>query len=40
MENELTIFVLWAYDATTALAMAIEKAGTTDFGFQKLQASA
>ncbi|GLT47978.1 hypothetical protein SLA2020_216250 [Shorea laevis] len=30
---ELEIFGLWAYDATFALAMAVEKLGTTNFSF-------
>ncbi|XWS31183.1 hypothetical protein CRYUN_Cryun23aG0055500 [Craigia yunnanensis] len=32
---ELNILGLWAYDATFALAMAIEKAGTSNFHFNK-----
>ncbi|KAF9662000.1 hypothetical protein SADUNF_Sadunf18G0007700 [Salix dunnii] len=31
----LNIFGLWAYDAATALALAVEKAGTGNLGFQK-----
>ncbi|KAL4319274.1 hypothetical protein GQ457_18G003300 [Hibiscus cannabinus] len=30
---ELNIFGLWAYDATFSLAMAVEKAGTANIGF-------
>ncbi|XVF48219.1 hypothetical protein PTKIN_Ptkin03bG0172300 [Pterospermum kingtungense] len=37
---ELNIFGLWAYDATFALAMAIEKAGTANLGFNKTNISA
>nr|XP_023919109.1 glutamate receptor 2.3-like [Quercus suber] len=36
---ELTVIGLWAYDAASALAMAVEKAGTTNFYFQKTNAS-
>ncbi|KAF3954700.1 hypothetical protein CMV_019985 [Castanea mollissima] len=36
---ELTVIGLWAYDAASALAMAIEKVGTTNFYFQKTNAS-
>ncbi|XVF48217.1 hypothetical protein PTKIN_Ptkin03bG0172100 [Pterospermum kingtungense] len=32
---ELNIFGLWAYDATFALALAVEKAGTANLGFNK-----
>lgn len=35
LDAQLNIFGLWAYDATTALAMAIEKVGTTNFRFHK-----
>ncbi|KAG5225116.1 glutamate receptor [Salix suchowensis] len=35
IDAELNIYGLWAYDATKALAMAVEKAGATNFGFQK-----
>ncbi|KAI4323954.1 hypothetical protein L6164_023535 [Bauhinia variegata] len=31
---ELNVYCLWAYDAVTALAMAVEKAGVKEFGFQ------
>ncbi|KAA8521442.1 hypothetical protein F0562_012105 [Nyssa sinensis] len=31
----MNIFGLWAYDATTALAMAVEKVGATNTGFRK-----
>ncbi|XP_044462895.1 glutamate receptor 2.8-like [Mangifera indica] len=33
VDAQLSIFGLLAYDATMALAMAVEKAGTTSFGF-------
>ncbi|CAK7354102.1 unnamed protein product [Dovyalis caffra] len=39
IDADLNIYGLWAYDATTALAMAVEKAGTTNFGFQKANVS-
>ncbi|CAK7354114.1 unnamed protein product [Dovyalis caffra] len=39
IDADLNIDGLWAYDATTALAMAVEKAGTTNFGFQKANVS-
>ncbi|RVW72750.1 Glutamate receptor 2.7 [Vitis vinifera] len=32
---ELNIFGLWAYDAASGLAMAVEKLGPTNFSFQK-----
>ncbi|KAL6345739.1 hypothetical protein AAG906_017483 [Vitis piasezkii] len=32
---ELNIFGLWAYDAASGLAMAVEKLGATNFSFQK-----
>ncbi|TQD85476.1 hypothetical protein C1H46_028943 [Malus baccata] len=32
---KLDVFGLWAYDAAWALAMAVEKVGTTNFRFQK-----
>lgn len=35
----LNIFGLWAYDAATALALAVEKAGTGNLGFQKANVS-
>ncbi|CAK7354082.1 unnamed protein product [Dovyalis caffra] len=35
VDTDLNIFGLWAYDAATALALAVEKAGTTNSGFQK-----
>ncbi|KAI4323969.1 hypothetical protein L6164_023538 [Bauhinia variegata] len=35
IRRELNIFCLWAYDAVTALAMAVERAGIKEFGFQK-----
>uniref|UniRef100_F6H9F3 Receptor ligand binding region domain-containing protein n=1 Tax=Vitis vinifera TaxID=29760 RepID=F6H9F3_VITVI len=36
---ELNIFGLWAYDAASGLAMAIEKLGATNFSFQKSNTS-
>ena len=36
---ELDVIGLWAYDATSALARAIEKAWTTNFGFEKTTTS-
>ncbi|KAJ8758543.1 hypothetical protein K2173_000264 [Erythroxylum novogranatense] len=35
VDADLNVYGLWAYDAITALAMAVEKAGTTNLGFQK-----
>ncbi|KAG5225122.1 glutamate receptor [Salix suchowensis] len=35
----LNILGLWAYDAATALALAVEKAGTGNLGFQKANVS-
>ncbi|XP_062001244.1 glutamate receptor 2.1-like [Rosa rugosa] len=35
LDAELDVYGLLAYDAAFALAMAIEKVGTTSFGFQK-----
>ncbi|KAK8523487.1 hypothetical protein V6N13_113430 [Hibiscus sabdariffa] len=32
---EMNMFGLWAYDATFALAMAVEKAGIAKLGFDK-----
>ncbi|KAJ8758693.1 hypothetical protein K2173_000414 [Erythroxylum novogranatense] len=32
---DLNVYGFWAYDATTALAIAVEKAGTINLGFQK-----
>lgn len=32
---ELNVFGLWAYDSAIALAMAMERAGVTNLGFQK-----
>ncbi|KAJ1382505.1 Solute-binding protein family 3/N-terminal domain of MltF [Sesbania bispinosa] len=32
-DTNLNVFGIWAYDTTTALAMAVEKVGTTNFGF-------
>ncbi|GLU01189.1 hypothetical protein SLE2022_185110 [Rubroshorea leprosula] len=37
---DLDIFGLWAYDATFALAMAVEKLGTTNFNFDVSNANA
>ncbi|KAF9661998.1 hypothetical protein SADUNF_Sadunf18G0007500 [Salix dunnii] len=39
IDAELNIYGLWAYDATKALAMAVEKAGATNFGFRKANVS-
>ncbi|XP_034928287.2 glutamate receptor 2.8 [Populus alba] len=39
VDAELNIFGLWAYDAATALALAVEKAGTANLGFQKTNVS-
>ena len=39
LNAELTVIGLWAYDAASALAMAVEKVGTTNFYFQKTNAS-
>ncbi|KAJ9167613.1 hypothetical protein P3X46_019230 [Hevea brasiliensis] len=39
VDGELNIYGLQAYDAATALAMAIEKAGTANIGFQKANVS-
>jgi ionotropic glutamate receptor len=39
VDAELNIFGLWAYDAATALALAVEKAGTANLGFQKANVS-
>ncbi|XP_057467334.1 glutamate receptor 2.3-like [Actinidia eriantha] len=36
---ELDVFGLWAYDAATALAMAVESVGITNSGFQKANIS-
>ncbi|KAJ1380975.1 Receptor, ligand binding region [Sesbania bispinosa] len=33
VDTNLNVFGIWAYDTTTALAMAVEKVGTTNFGF-------
>ncbi|XP_054813511.1 glutamate receptor 2.7-like [Prosopis cineraria] len=35
VDTHLNVFGLWAYDATTALAMAVEKVGITKHGFLK-----
>ncbi|KAK7311929.1 hypothetical protein RJT34_10405 [Clitoria ternatea] len=34
IDTNLSVFGIWAYDATTALAMAVEKVGATNFDFQ------
>ncbi|KAJ7958442.1 Glutamate receptor [Quillaja saponaria] len=39
IDAQLNVFGLWAYDATTALAMAIEKVGSTNYVFQMKNAS-
>ncbi|KAJ7958450.1 Glutamate receptor [Quillaja saponaria] len=39
VDEQLNVFGLWAYDATTAPAVAIEKVGGTNFGFQMKNAS-
>ncbi|KAF2323738.1 hypothetical protein GH714_036774 [Hevea brasiliensis] len=39
VDAELNIYGLWAYDAAMALAMAIEEAGTTHFGFKRANVS-
>ncbi|KAI9377955.1 hypothetical protein POPTR_018G012600v4 [Populus trichocarpa] len=39
VDADLNIFGLWAYDAVTALALAVEKAGTANLGFQKANVS-
>ncbi|CAA7015271.1 unnamed protein product [Microthlaspi erraticum] len=36
--SDLSVYGLWAYDATTALALAIEEAGTSDLTFVKTDA--
>ncbi|GMY29121.1 glutamate receptor 2.8-like [Fagus crenata] len=36
---ELNVIGLWAYDAVSALARAVEIVGTTNFGFEKTDAS-
>ncbi|XP_033145546.1 glutamate receptor 2.1-like [Brassica rapa] len=36
--SDLSVYGLWAYDATTALALAIEEAGTSNFTFVKTDA--
>ncbi|KAJ0031595.1 hypothetical protein Pint_12583 [Pistacia integerrima] len=38
-DTELNIFALLAYDATMALAMAVENTGTTNFGFDMTNVS-
>ncbi|XP_027180565.1 glutamate receptor 2.7-like [Coffea eugenioides] len=37
--QDLNIYGLWAYDATIALAMAVEKIGPRHFSFQKINVS-
>ncbi|XP_034890045.1 glutamate receptor 2.1 [Populus alba] len=39
IDAELNIYGLRGYDAATALALAVEKAGTTNFGFRKASVS-
>ncbi|GFS44650.1 glutamate receptor 2.6 [Actinidia rufa] len=39
LNAELNVFGLWAYDAATALAMAIESIGVANTGFQKANSS-
>ncbi|XP_073265991.1 glutamate receptor 2.2-like [Populus alba] len=39
IDAELNIYGQLAYDATKALALAVEKAGTTNFGFRKANVS-
>ncbi|XP_028807062.1 glutamate receptor 2.7-like [Neltuma alba] len=39
VDTDLNIFGKWAYDAATALAMAVEKAGTNNLGFDMSNAS-
>ncbi|CAK7354088.1 unnamed protein product [Dovyalis caffra] len=39
VDTDLNIFGLWAYDAATALALAVEKAGNTNSGFEKANGS-
>ncbi|CAK7354092.1 unnamed protein product [Dovyalis caffra] len=39
VDAELNIYGLWAYDAATALAFAVEKAGTSNLGFRKADVS-
>ncbi|KAG5244487.1 glutamate receptor [Salix suchowensis] len=39
IDAELNIYELLAYDATTALALAVEKSGATNFVFQKANVS-
>ncbi|KAJ6673850.1 GLUTAMATE RECEPTOR 2.9 [Salix viminalis] len=39
IDAKLNVYGLWAYDATKALAMAVEKAGATNFGFEKANVS-
>ncbi|KAM4122559.1 hypothetical protein ACB094_01G093000 [Castanea mollissima] len=39
MDVELNVKGLWAYDAASALARAVEKAGTTNFGFENTTSS-
>ena len=39
VDADMNIYGLRAYDAATAFALAIEKAGTKNFGFQKANVS-
>ncbi|KAK9942908.1 hypothetical protein M0R45_008551 [Rubus argutus] len=39
VDVELDVFALWAYDASYALAMAVEELGITSFGFQVTNSS-
>ncbi|KAK2979244.1 hypothetical protein RJ640_021150 [Escallonia rubra] len=39
LNAELNVFGLWAYDAATALAISVEKAGISDLGFQNSNVS-
>ncbi|KAI7989910.1 Glutamate receptor 2.7 [Camellia lanceoleosa] len=39
LNSQLNVFGLWAYDAATALAIAVEQANVTNSGFQKANIS-
>ncbi|KAB1205094.1 Glutamate receptor 2.7 [Morella rubra] len=39
IDADLNVLGLWAYDAASALARAVEEVGTTSFGFEKTNAS-
>ncbi|KAL0016606.1 hypothetical protein SO802_003675 [Lithocarpus litseifolius] len=39
LNSELTVIGLWAYDAASAVASAVEKVGTANFYFEKTNAS-